>query len=84
MRTAVRKLGNSSGVIIPKWLLSEIGLAVGDTLEMTSEEGRIVLAPVKRRKRAGWAEASQTIAQANDDALIWPEFGNADDETLSW
>jgi antitoxin MazE len=84
MRAAVRKLGNSSGVIIPKSLLSEIGVGVGDTVDMTLEAGRIVLIPVKRRARAGWTEASQSIAEAHDDALVWPEFGNIDDETLIW
>ncbi len=84
MRAAVRKLGNSSGVIIPKSLLAEAGVAVGDAVEITLDEGCIVLAPVQRRARAGWAEASKNLAEADDDALVWPEFGNADDETLSW
>jgi antitoxin MazE len=84
MRAAVRKLGNSSGVIIPKSLLRDLGVAVGDPVEMTLEAGRIVLIPIRRRARAGWAEASQSIAGACDDALVWPEFGNADDETLIW
>jgi antitoxin MazE len=84
VRTAVRKLGNSSGVILPKSLLGEIGVAVGDTLDMTLEEGRIILIPVKHRARAGWAEASQRIAEARDDGSVWPEFGNDDDETLTW
>jgi len=43
MRAAVRKLGNSSGVIIPKSLLDETGIAVGDAVDMTYEQGRIVL-----------------------------------------
>lgn len=84
MRAAVRKLGNSSGIIIPKSLLAEFGVAAGDTLDMTIEEGRIVLAPVKRHARAGWAEASRNLAEFGDDALVWPEFGNAEDETLIW
>ena len=84
MRAAVRKLGNSSGVIIPKPLLDDLGIAEGDLVEMTLEAGRIVLVPKKRRARAGWAEASQSVAAARDDALVWPEFGNAEDETLSW
>ena len=84
MRAAVRKLGNSSGVIIPKPLLEEAGVAVGDAVDMTFEEGRIVLVPVQRRPRAGWADASRHIAEAGDDALAWPEFGNLDDETLDW
>jgi len=84
MRAAVRKLGNSSGVIIPKSLLRDLGIAEGDPVEMTLEAGRIVLVPIKGRARAGWAEASQSVAEARDDALVWPEFGNAEDETLIW
>jgi antitoxin MazE len=84
MRAAVRKLGNSSGVIIPRSLLRDSGMSEGDPVEMTLEAGRIVLVPIKRRRRAGWAEASQSIAEARDDILVWPEFGNAEDETLTW
>jgi antitoxin MazE len=84
MRAAVRKLGNSSGVIIPKSLLVELGISAGDEMDLTAEEGRIVLAPVRRQPRAGWADASKAIAAVGDDKLVWPEFGNADDETLDW
>jgi antitoxin MazE len=84
MRAAVRKLGNSSGVIIPKAILDEAGVAAGDVVDMTFDEGRIVLVPVAKRTREGWAEASKAIAEAGDDALVWPEFGNADDENLTW
>jgi antitoxin MazE len=84
VRVAVCKLGNSSGVIIPKSPLAEVGVAVGDTVDMTFEDGRIVLAPAKRRTRAGWAEASKELAESGDDALVWPGFANAEDETLAW
>ncbi len=84
MRAAVRKLGNSSGVIIPKSVLAEAGVSAGDSVDMTLEEGRIVLVPLKRRPRAGWAEASQAIATAGDDVLVWPEFGNDGDDKLTW
>jgi len=84
MRVAVRKLGNSSGIIIPKALLDEAGVAVGDAVEMTLDEGRIVLAPIRRRARAGWAEASRGVAEAGEDALVWPELGNAEDATFEW
>jgi antitoxin MazE len=84
MRAAVRKLGNSSGVIIPKSLLDEAGVAAGDAVDLTLEDGRIVLVPIRRQARAGWAAASKSLAEAEDDALIWPEFGNFDDEGLEW
>ncbi len=84
MRVAVRKLGNSSGVIIPKPILLHIGVQVGDELALSLADNRIVLAPVKRHPRAGWAKAAKCIAEAGDDALIWPEFGNTDDAELKW
>jgi antitoxin MazE len=84
MRAAVRKLGNSSAIIIPRSLLRDLGMAVGDPVEMTLEAGRIVLVPIKRSVRADWAEASQRIAKTRDDSLVWPELDNDEDQTLIW
>jgi antitoxin MazE len=84
MQTAVRKLGNSAGVIIPKSLLAELGLSAGDIVDMRLEYGRLILAPVQPPRRGGWAEASRAIAAMGDDALVWPEFGNAGDAELTW
>jgi antitoxin MazE len=72
------KLGNWSGVIIPKSLLRDLGMSDGDPVEMTLE----VLARRFIGTRVG-AETSQSVAVAYDDAIAWPEFGNAEDETLS-
>lgn len=84
MRAAVRRMGNSSGVIIPKPLLGEVGLQTGDPVELTLEDGKIVVAPVHSYPRQGWADASRELAEAGADELIWPEFGNEDDEDLTW
>lgn len=84
MRASIRKLGNSSGIIIPKPILSQVGVQVGDELDLLLEDRRIVLAPPKQHPRAGWAEAARRIAQAADDSLVWPEFGNAGDDALKW
>ena len=80
--TTLRKLGNSQGIIIPKPLLAQVGLT--DQAEMRVEDGAIVLRPVKRATREGWAEASRAIASEADEALAWPEFANDGDETLRW
>jgi antitoxin MazE len=84
MRVALRKMGNSSGVIIPKPLLAQIGAQPGDDLEMEVDSGRLVIAPIKARPRTGWAEDSKRIAEAGDDALVWPEFANEGDADLKW
>jgi len=77
-------MGNSSGIIIPKLILTQIGIETGDDLDLSLDEDRIVLSPVKRHSRDGWADGSKRIAVAGDDVLVWPEFGNAGDADLKW
>ncbi len=84
MQTALRKLGNSTGVIIPKSVLNELGLSPGDAMDMRLERGRLVLVPNRPTRRAGWAEASRDIAAAGDDVPVWPDFANAEDAELKW
>lgn len=83
MRSAVRKMGNSSGIIIPKPLLSEIGMKPGDDVELGIEGGRLFI-EVVRHSRAGWADDAKRIAEAGDDILVLGEFGNDDDDALTW
>ena len=82
MRIAIRKLGNSQGVILPKPLLAQAGLE--DEADVRVENGAIMLRPVKRSPREGWADASRAIAKSGDDKLVWPEFGNQGDKALKW
>ena len=60
MRAAIRKLGNSSGVIIPKTMLAELGVAAGDTVDLSLEDGRIAITPVRRRPREGFLFNAET------------------------
>jgi antitoxin MazE len=82
MKTTIRKMGNSQGVIIPKPLLAQVGLH--DEADMVVEKDCIVLRRPQAKVREGWAEASQRIAAAGDDALAWPEFANEGDAELKW
>jgi antitoxin MazE len=84
MHISIRKMGNSSGVIIPKPLLVQLGVATGDSLDMSLEAGRIVLAPARLHPRAGWAAAAAAIVAAGDTAPAWPDFANEGDADLTW
>jgi antitoxin MazE len=84
MLSAVKKIGNSAGVIIPKPLLAEVGVEAGDSVELRVEAGRIVIERVTNPPRKGWAEDAKRLAAAEDDTLEWPEFGNEEDATLKW
>ena len=45
MRAQVQKWGNSLALRIPKSLASEFGFESGSLVELTIEEGRLVVAP---------------------------------------
>jgi antitoxin MazE len=82
MLTTIRKMGNSQGVLIPKPLLQQVGLA--DQAEMRVEGDALVLRRPKAAPRTGWAEASRRLAEAGDDALVLPDFANEEDAELHW
>ncbi len=84
MKSAVRKMGNSSGVIIPQPLLREVGAKLGDIVEVQVKGGAIVIIPTAASSREGWAEDAKKIAAAEKDALAWREFANADDSKPKW
>jgi antitoxin MazE len=83
MRASLRKMGNSSGVVIPKPLLRELGVGAGDPLDVAVNDGKIVITPIRPHPRAGWAEDAKRLAEAGEE-LAWPVFGNDDDEKLVW
>lgn len=83
MRGSLRKMGNSTGVILPEPLLKEIGSQRGDVVDIQIEAGRIVISPLPASPRAGWAEDARKIAET-ETALAWPEFPNLDDAHLRW
>jgi antitoxin MazE len=82
MKIAIRRMGNSQGVIIPKPVLAQAGLET--EAEMTVEKGVIVLRKPASTARDGWAQASKRLAEKGDDALVWPEFGNESDDDIKW
>ena len=82
MKTAIRRMGNSQGVLIPKPVLAQLGLE--NEVEMEVENAAIVLRRPRHKAREGWAEASRVLSESGDDALVMGEFANADDAELAW
>ena len=82
MKTVIRKMGNSQGVLIPKPFLAQVGLHA--EAEIAVENEAIVLRKPRRSVREGWAAASKAVAIDHDDALIWPELVNRGDSKLVW
>jgi antitoxin MazE len=63
---------------IAKALLEQCG--IGDAVDVTVEDGRLVLSPL-RHPREGWAEAARRMAERGDDRLLDPETPATFDET---
>lgn len=73
METTLRKMGNSTGLIVPKAMLDRLGLTSGAKMELSIEGEKFVAQPVKRKVREGWEEAAKRIAAAGmtDEEREW-------------
>ena len=92
MRSSVRKVGNSAAVILPEPFLARIGAKVGDAVDVTMEDNRLVIvaigASTKKHPRDGWAEEAKAMAEAGltEEEREWLEAPlSADaDAKLEW
>jgi antitoxin MazE len=82
MEVAIRKMGNSQGVLIPKPILAQLGLE--GTADLQVRDGVIEIRPVRRNPREGWAEDARRLAEQGGEALVWPDFANEADNQLVW
>ncbi|MBA2490659.1 MAG: AbrB/MazE/SpoVT family DNA-binding domain-containing protein [Gammaproteobacteria bacterium] len=77
MKTTVRKVGNSRGVLLPAAVLAVCD--IGDEVELSVQDGRIVIAPIKA-PRDGWFD--DYLAADDEDA--WGELGATDADSADW
>jgi antitoxin MazE len=86
MQTALRKMGNSTGMILPKPILAALGISSGTRIELEVDNGRVIATPVKRAVREGWAEDAKLIAAEGltEEEEDWLGFGNDGDDELTW
>jgi antitoxin MazE len=82
MEVAIRKMGNSQGVVIPKPLLAQLGLQ--GTVDLQVRDGVIEIRPSRRTPREGWEQDAQRLASVEADDLVWPELANEGDDDLVW
>ena len=86
MRTQTIKIGEAQAVCIPPALLGEFSL--GDEVEISLEDGHFLIHPLQpplQPPRAGWAEAAQRMAAAQEDALLDPELtGQSEFDQHEW
>lgn len=84
LRVNIRAIGNSKGVVLPKPVLTQVGLDGATEAVMTVEGDAIVLRKPPSPAREGWADAAKRLAAQGDDVPVMGEFGNEGDADLQW
>ena len=84
MQTSLRKMGNSTGMIVPRALLNELQADVGTTIELKVEDGKLIATPASVNPRAGWAEDAAALGDETEEEMEWSRFGNEADADLKW
>ena len=85
VKTNIVKIGNSHGIRIPKLLLEQIGLM--GQVEIEAQSHQLVVRPIVKTTREGWAEKFQEMAACGDDKLSDEETFTAsqwDKEEWQW
>ena len=82
MEVAIRKMGNSQGVLIPKPILAQVGLE--RTADLQVRDGVIEIRSIRRNPREGWADDARRLAAQGAVALVWSEVVNEGDAELVW
>ena len=86
LQSTLRKMGNSTGLILPKPILDQLGLASGAKIDLRVEDGRVIAEPVKRKVREGWAEAAREIGKEplTEEERDWLNMPSDFDDEWEW
>lgn len=84
MKTAIRKMGNSQGILIPKPFLMQTGLDIGE-VEIQVQDDAIVIRKPRRAPREGWADACRALAaREGEQPIVWPLVGTEPEAGFTW
>ena len=83
MQTLVRKIGNSTGTIIPAAILKKLNLKEGDRVDIQDDEGRIVIVPNRIKPKFTltelWAKCDES-ALMPQELIDWDNTSEAGNE----
>jgi antitoxin MazE len=86
MQTALRKMGNSTGLVLPKPILKALRVTNGAAMDLVVEKGRVIATPIRRKVREGWEDDAKRLGAeplTNEDQA-WLSLGNESDASLEW
>jgi len=83
MKTKLRKIGNSSGVILSKRILEDLDIEAKDELEIVVKEGKILIQKVAE-SRNNWTEQFLKAGSLQDGTMEMTFSNKFDEEEWTW
>ena len=80
MKVSIVSIGNSKGIRIPKSILEQCNFNKEADLEV--EHNKLVIKPVKKKIRGGWANAFKLMHERKEDVLLLDD--SLDIEMKNW
>ena len=79
MKSSIRSIGNSKGIIIPQSFLKQC--FIDEEVNIEVKDNHIIISPAGDVKRKGWADAFKQMAKNGDDELSIPDVFEDEDLT---
>ena len=80
MKVSIVAVGNSKGIRIPKSILEQCNF--DKEAELAVENNKIVLRPVRGKRRNGWDKAFKLMHERKEDAMLLDD--SLDIEMKNW
>ncbi|MDE7397814.1 MAG: AbrB/MazE/SpoVT family DNA-binding domain-containing protein [Muribaculum sp.] len=77
MLAKISQVGTSVGVIIPRFIATEGGFSKGSPVNIEYKNDQIIISK-SRSKRDGWAAAFAKYAKEGEDAMLLPDYLDAE------
>ena len=70
MTAIISKWGNSQGLRLPKSIIEDLNLSIGDKIKITTENNKVILEPVKKKKY----DIRELVKKVPKDYKAYEEF----------
>jgi len=82
MLVAIIPIGNSKGIRLPKAILEQ--LQITDQVDLEVENRQIIIRPINKAPREGWADAFSKMHERKEDTLLMAETNAAEGFEWEW
>lgn len=80
MKTKVRKIGNSFGIIIGKKILDQVDIT--DEVSLSVKDSKIIIEAIKSKPRKNWEEMLSKANSSQDEEAL--EYFDNDFDKTEW